>query len=186
MSWRRAISRALPRSRPSAPAISGAEQRIAGGEQHQPERGFVHRPVLMALAQLVDQLVDRVEYRVQRLAIAGKDHPGRERAAALAAEGVEGAVDDLDRIGLMGAGAHAPPAAMPATTRSEISPASAACSPAAEPKWWSRLAWVLPISAATAFSVTACGPLLDQQPPRRLQRDRAAFSGDRRSRGRSY
>ena len=31
--------------------------------------------------------------------------------------------------------------------------------PAALPKWWSRLAWVRSIRAATAFSVTAAGPI---------------------------
>ena len=36
-----------------------AEQRIAERGEHQPQRGLVHRPVLMALAELVDQLVDR-------------------------------------------------------------------------------------------------------------------------------
>ena len=63
----------------------------------------------MADAQMVDELVDGVEHRIERVAIAGEDHPGGERAGALAAEGVEGAVDDLDRVGLMGAGALAPP-----------------------------------------------------------------------------
>ena len=54
---------------------------------------------------MLDQLVDRIEHRVERVAIAGEDHPGGERAGAFLAERVEGAVDDLDRIALAGAGA---------------------------------------------------------------------------------
>src|SRR5206468_10661588 len=45
-----------------------------------------------------------------------------------------------------------------AGTESALDLASCPWSPAAEPKWCSRLAWVRPISAATAFKVTACGP----------------------------
>ena len=58
----------------------------------------------MAGAQMIDQRVDRIEHRVERVAIAGQDHPGGERAGPLAAEGVEDAVDDLDRVGLVRAG----------------------------------------------------------------------------------
>jgi hypothetical protein len=36
--------------------------------------------------------------------------------------------------------------------------AKALCRPAADPKWWRRLAWVRFTRPATAFSVTACGP----------------------------
>src|SRR3954471_2928619 len=77
-----------------------AEQRIAQRRKHQPEGDLVDRAILMALAELVDEAVDGVEDRVEGVAIAGKDHPGGERSGALAVEGVEGAVDDLARVGL--------------------------------------------------------------------------------------
>ena len=82
-----------------------AEQRIAHRDEDDPQGRLGDRPVLMAGAQMIDQLVDRLQYRIQRVAIAGEDHPGGERAGALLAERVEDAVDDLDRVGLVGAGA---------------------------------------------------------------------------------
>ena len=159
--------------RPSAAAISAPSSESPIADQHEPQRGLVHRPVLMAVAQLVDQLVDRVEHRIERVAIAARGSsrrrarrrpPGRRRRRC-------GRRSRSDRP--RGRGRARTASSMPAQTRSLIIPASAACSPAAEPKWWSRLAWVLPISAATAFSVTACGPLVDQQacaPPRARRR----------------
>src|SRR4051812_47984879 len=77
-----------------------AGRRTPGGGEAQPQRRLLHRPVLMALAELVDEAVNRVEYRVEGVAIAGEDHPGGERAGAFLPERLEGAVDDLARIGL--------------------------------------------------------------------------------------
>ena len=65
-----AISRACSRGRPSALGHRPAEQRIAEGGEHQPERRLVDRPVLMAGAELVDEAVDGVEDRIERVAIA--------------------------------------------------------------------------------------------------------------------
>ena len=172
-----AISRALLARQAERLGHRPAEQRIAERGEHQPQGGLVDRPVLVALAELVDEAVDRVEDRVERVAIAGEDHPGGERAGALAVERVEGAVDDLARIGLALARRARTASAMPAVTRSPISRASSACSPAAEPKWWSRLAWVLPISAADRLQGHRLRPRLDQQRARRLQRGGAAFLG---------
>src|SRR4051812_37600926 len=81
------------------------KQRIAHRDEDDPQGRFGHRPVLMAGAEVIDELVDRLQHRVQRVAIARKDHPGGERAGALLAEGVEDAVDDLDRVGLVRPGA---------------------------------------------------------------------------------
>ena len=49
----------------------------------------------------------RIESRIgfERVAVAGEDHPGGERAGAFLAERVEALVDDHARIGLAGAGA---------------------------------------------------------------------------------
>ena len=51
----------------------------------------------MILGEIVDQIVDRLENRVERILIAGQDHPARHRAGA-AGKGVEGHVDHFARI----------------------------------------------------------------------------------------
>ena len=71
-------------------------------------RGPDATPVLMRLVadgELRNETADRVEDRVERVAVAGEDHPRGERAGSLAAEDVEGLVDDVARIGFAGAGA---------------------------------------------------------------------------------
>ena len=60
---------------------------------------------VVADRELRDEAADRIEDRVQRIAVAGDDHPGGERPGALLAEGVEALVDDHPGIGLAGAGA---------------------------------------------------------------------------------
>ena len=77
-----------------------AEQGIPEGGEDQPQCGLADRAILMAGGELVDQTVDRVEHRVERVAIAREDHPGGERPGAFLVEGVEGPVDHLARIGL--------------------------------------------------------------------------------------
>ena len=61
--------------------------------------------LFMAGGELGDEPTDRIEDRVQSVAVAGEDHPRGERARALLAEGVETFVDDYSRVGLAGAGA---------------------------------------------------------------------------------
>ena len=157
-----------------------AEQQIADGGEDEPERGFVDRPVLMAGAEPVDDLVDRIEDRIERVAIAGEDHPGGERAGALAPEGVEGAVDDSDRVGLAGP-AQPTASAMPAQTRSLIRPARAACSPA--PSRNDGADWRGSCrSRSDRLQRHRLRALVDQQPARRLERGGAALFGVRRSR----
>ena len=60
-------------------------------------------------------------------------------------------------------------------TCSAIDRASSACSPAAEPKWWSRLAWVRPILRGDRLQRHRLRALLDQQRARGLERGGAAF-----------
>ena len=83
----------------------------------------------------------------------------------------------MSRASVLPARARSTASAMLVVTDSAIDRASSACSPAAEPKWWSRLAWVRPISAATAFSVTACGPSVEQQLARGFERGGPALFG---------
>src|SRR4051812_39091868 len=56
----------------------------------------------VADSELCDEAADRIENWVQRIAVAGDDHPGGERPGALLAECVEALVDDHPSIGLAG------------------------------------------------------------------------------------
>ena len=81
-----------------------AEEGIAERCQDQAERRFRHSMLLMIEGQLIDQRPDRLEDWVERVAVAGEDHPRREGASALLAERVESLVDDLAGVDLAGAG----------------------------------------------------------------------------------
>ena len=118
-----AISRALLARHAERLGHRLAKQRIAECGKHQPQGRVVDGPVLMAVAELVDQPVDGVEDRVEGVAVAGQDHPGGERSGAFLVEGVEGAVDDLARVGLALA-SRSTIRAILAVTRSLISRAS--------------------------------------------------------------
>ena len=151
-----------------------AEQRIAECVQNQAERAFGDVALLMADAELGDERPDRIEDRVERVAVAGEDHPGGKRAGAFAVERVEGAVDDVAGVGLSRARAFN---GFDDGRGDRIGdrPRKRALEPGCRPKWWSRLAWVRPTSAATAFSVTACGPSASSSRARGLDRGRAAL-----------
>ena len=83
----------------------GAEEGVAERGQDEAQRDLVQRAVAVAFAELVDEVVDGGHHGLQRLRVAGEDHPGGERAAALFAKGVERPVDDLARVRLAAAGA---------------------------------------------------------------------------------
>ncbi len=76
----------------------GAEQGIAQGGEDKPQRALRDMMFLMADGQLLDQRPDRIEDRVQGIAIARQDHPGGEGSRAALAERIEGLVDDLPRV----------------------------------------------------------------------------------------
>ena len=80
------------------------EQGVADRAKDQAERGFGDMMILVAESQPGDQYADRFEDRVERVAIAGEDHPRRQRPGALLAESVEHAVDDDPGIGFAGTG----------------------------------------------------------------------------------
>lgn len=71
------------------------EEGIAEGGEDQPERALGHMMLLMSNAELGDEAADGVENRVQRVTIAGQDHPGGKGARAFAVERIERAVDDV-------------------------------------------------------------------------------------------
>ena len=77
-----------------------AEERVAERGQDEAERRFVQRAVGMAGAKLVHEVVNGGHDGVQRVGVAGQDHPGGERARALFPERIERPVDDLARVRL--------------------------------------------------------------------------------------
>lgn len=82
-----------------------AEKRIAEGVEHQRQGALGYLSFVVTDGELRDQAVDRVEDRVEGVAVARKDHPCGKRSGALAPESVEALVDDHPRVGFAGAGA---------------------------------------------------------------------------------
>ena len=56
------------------------------------------------LAQIVNQFVNRLEQRIERIFVAVHQHPGGERAPALLVKGIESQVDHVARAPLARAG----------------------------------------------------------------------------------
>ena len=83
----------------------GSEQGIAKGGEHQPQRRLSDVMFLVADAKLRHQVPDRIQDRVQRVTVAGQDHPRGKSPGAFPTEGVESAVDDFARVCLSGSGA---------------------------------------------------------------------------------
>ena len=82
-----------------------SEQGIAERVQHERQRALRDVTFVMADGKLCDQGMDGIENWVQRVAVAGENHPRGERPRTLLAEGVEALVDDDPRIGLARPGA---------------------------------------------------------------------------------
>ena len=78
----------------------GAEKGVAQCTQHDAERASGDLVILVADAELRDQGLQGFQDWIERVAIAGEDHPGGERSRAFAAERVEGLVDDIASVGL--------------------------------------------------------------------------------------
>ena len=82
-----------------------AQQRIAKRTQHERQGCFRHLVLFVTDSELGNEAADGIEDGIERIAIAGEDHPGGKRPGALAAEGVEGLVDDVARVRFAGASA---------------------------------------------------------------------------------
>jgi hypothetical protein len=80
-----------------------SKKRIAEGIQNQGQRAFRHMMGLMANGELRDEAADGTENGVERITVAGQDHPCGERARAFLAECIETLIDDHPRVGLSGA-----------------------------------------------------------------------------------
>lgn len=81
-----------------------AEEGVAQCTQHDAKGASSHLVILVPDAELGDEGLQGFEDRVQRIAIAGEDHPGGERTGAFAPKGVKGLVDDIAGVGLAPAG----------------------------------------------------------------------------------
>lgn len=81
-----------------------AEEGITEREQDEPKRRVRNMMVLVADAELGDQVPDGFEDAAERIAIARQDHPGREGAGAAFAESVERHVGNVASVGFTGAG----------------------------------------------------------------------------------
>lgn len=81
-----------------------AEQRVAKRVQHEGQSAFGDMMGVVTDRELRNETADRIEDRVQRVAVAGDDHPGGEGTGPLPAKSVEALVDDEPGIGFAGAG----------------------------------------------------------------------------------
>src|SRR3546814_17508471 len=77
--------------------------RVAQGHQHERERILVHQAFFMSVGRhAVDQPVDRIDDRVERVVVARRRHTGRERARAALITGVEAQNSDLAAVASAG------------------------------------------------------------------------------------
>ena len=79
-----------------------AEERIAERAEDEGERILGDAMLIVADAEVADEAADRIEDRIERVTVAGEDHPGGKSPRAFAVEHVEGAVDDLARVDFAG------------------------------------------------------------------------------------
>ena len=81
-----------------------AKQGIANRLEHEPQGRVRDMMFFVTHGEASDQAADRIEDRIQGVAVAGQNHPRGERPGPLAAERVEGHVDDVAGIALTGPG----------------------------------------------------------------------------------
>lgn len=79
-----------------------SKERIAKRVQDQRQGALGDVMLFMADGQLGDERPDRIEDRVERVAIATQDHPRGECPRALLAEGIETLVDNDPCVGFSG------------------------------------------------------------------------------------
>lgn len=79
------------------------EQRIAERAQDERERALGNVMLLTSNAELGDQAANRIQDGVERVTVAGEDHPRGQRAGSFTVENVERPVDDVAGVDLPGA-----------------------------------------------------------------------------------
>jgi len=80
-----------------------AKKRITKCQQDEPQGRVGNVMVLVADAELRNEVADRFQDSAERVAIPRQDHPGGEGAGSALAECVEGHVGDIPGVGLAGA-----------------------------------------------------------------------------------
>lgn len=79
-----------------------SQQRVPERTEHERQRALCDLVSLVTDGELGNEAPDRVEDRVERVPVAGEDHPRCKRAGALLAESIEALIDDDARVGLAG------------------------------------------------------------------------------------
>ena len=82
-----------------------AEERVAERVEHQRQRAFGNVMRVVTSGELRNQSSDRIEDWIERVAVAGEDHPRGECSRTLFSECIETLVDDHPRVALARAGA---------------------------------------------------------------------------------
>lgn len=71
-----------------------AKQGVSERVEHQRKRAFRHVVILVPDGQLRDEMADRIENGIERITVAGEDHPGGKRPRAFTPECVKALVND--------------------------------------------------------------------------------------------
>ena len=176
-----ARSRAASRGSPSDLASASPIKRIAQRHQHQRQRvaresiaALWPSPSSGAISSTRSWIVEMIG--IERVLVAGQQHPAGQRARALTVERVESQIHHFARRTQPGAaGAHGIDDRLADRAREMLG--QRLLQPDAEPKWCSRLAWVRPIRADNRLQRHRLRPRLDQQRARRCERGAARFLG---------
>ena len=81
-----------------------SEKGVSKRGEDEPQGRLTDVMLLMTDAEPGDQRAQRVQNRIECVAVAGKDHPRRECAGAFAVEGVEGQIDHFASVRFMRSG----------------------------------------------------------------------------------
>ncbi len=153
-----------------------AKERIPERVEDQGERALRDVMRIMAKGQLGDERPDRIEDRVQGIAIAAENHPCGKRPGSFLPEGVETLVNDDPRIRFTGAGAID---GLGDTAVDRVG--DGLCKFALEARRRAEMVKQVGVSAADFCSHCleghGLGALLDQQSARRGKRGGTAFFG---------
>ena len=126
------------------------------------------------LIEFVDQIVDRLDQRIERILVAVEQHPGRQRRAAALIEGIEGKIDHLPRGAFTRAGRlhrigdHIADLLGVIDRQFLLQPRSRA-------EMVQQVGMGAPDSRGNGLECHRLWPQLDQQRARRLERGKAAF-----------
>ena len=153
-----------------------SEQGIADRLEDQPQGRFGDVMLFVSDGQAGNQRADGIKHRVQGVAVAGEDHPCGQRPGTLAAERVEGHVDNVARVALAGAGGLDGFGDAPGHAFGD-GPREFRLEPCRRPKMMKQIGVGPANLGCDRFQGHCLGAMGKQQSPRRFQRDRPAFLG---------